>query len=233
MTASEEHEFLKHPDAREIFESSLGSLLAESDRGAVIIGLDLIDAALETLLKSLAPASQSREEAIQLFNYPGPLSSVAGKVSVAFACRLIDRSLFDAISSLRKLRNTVAHSSDKFSLNDHRQSLKSVCNLGPNVPLGINRIACDTLAKQAVGKIKEIRIEGSDIAPFETSESAIEWLCQNQQALDILEEKRPRFELGIAIGIACAVIIFRREQIFDRLEGDMLLAQAIPLKSAD
>jgi len=214
-----------HPDAQRVLAVCLDSLVAESDRGAVTIGLDLIDTELQGLLQALAPSSLSTQETVRLFEYPGPLSSVAAKSSIAHGARLINRSLLDAISSMRKLRNLVAHSSNTFRLANHRTALRAICQLGPDVPAGINRIACETLVRLTVDRLQGVRvnIDGEEITPMASSEAALDWLHSHQESLDILEQRLPRYELGLGVGMICALLIIRREEISTYVQGDQLL----------
>ena len=129
--------FLDHPEVHDLLRQLFDNLLAESDRGAVLIGTSYVDLNLRKLLEAIAPVELSKNRLRSIVEYPGPLSSFAARTQVAFLCRLINRDLYDAIEALREIRNSVAHEPDKFVLANHKEKLKRVYSLGPGVPVWI------------------------------------------------------------------------------------------------
>lgn len=91
-------------------------MLEERGRGAVLVGVARVDAALENLLQSLMASAPSREDG--LFLPDRPLGSFGAKVALARRLGLIDAPLERALSTLRKLRNAFAHSAESASLSD-------------------------------------------------------------------------------------------------------------------
>ncbi|AFY27452.1 hypothetical protein Cyagr_0251 [Cyanobium gracile PCC 6307] len=95
-------------------------MLEERGRGAVLVGVARVDAALEHLLQALmAPATDKRDG---LFLPDRPLGSLGAKVALARRLGLIDEPVERAISALRKLRNAFAHSAESASLADPAHS---------------------------------------------------------------------------------------------------------------
>lgn len=95
-------------------------MLEERGRGAVLVGVARVDAALEHLLQALmAPATGSRDG---LFLPDRPLGSLGAKVALASRLRLIDPGVERALHALRKLRNAFAHSAESASLADPAHS---------------------------------------------------------------------------------------------------------------
>ncbi len=101
-------------------------MLEERGRGAVLVGVARVDAALEHLLQAvMAPAGGKGDE---LFLPDRPLGSIGAKVVLASRLGLIDRQVERALNVLRKLRNAFAHSAESASLADaaHSSRLQEV-----------------------------------------------------------------------------------------------------------
>ena len=91
-------------------------MLEERGRGAVLVGVARVDAALEHLLQAvMAPASGKGDA---LFLPDRPLGSLGAKVALARRLGLIDAAVERALNTLRKLRNAFAHSAESASLAD-------------------------------------------------------------------------------------------------------------------
>lgn len=101
-------------------------MLEERGRGAVLVGVARVDAALEHLLQAvMAPATDKKDG---LFLPDRPLGSLGSKVALASRLGLIDPPIERALNALRKLRNAFAHSTETASLDDpaHRARLQEV-----------------------------------------------------------------------------------------------------------
>ena len=95
-------------------------MLEERGRGAVLVGVARVDAALESLLQAvMAPCPTNRDE---LFRPERPLGSFGAKVALAHRLGLINDPIERALSVLRKLRNSFAHSADSATLTDEPHS---------------------------------------------------------------------------------------------------------------
>jgi hypothetical protein len=95
-------------------------MLEERGRGAVLVGVARVDAALEHILQAVMSQSPSRDDA--LFRLDGPLGSLGAKVALAHRLQLIDGPVERALGVLRKLRNAFAHSAESASLTDPAHS---------------------------------------------------------------------------------------------------------------
>ncbi len=91
-------------------------MLEERGRGAVLVGVARVDAALESLLQAVLLPSPSGRDA--LFQPDRPLGSFGAKISLAHRLGLIDRPVERALHTLRRLRNAFAHSSESAALTD-------------------------------------------------------------------------------------------------------------------
>jgi len=101
-------------------------MLEERGRGAVLVGVARVDAALEHLLQAVMAPGGSKGDG--LFLPERPLGSLGAKVALAHRLGLIDDQVERGLSVLRKLRNAFAHSAESASLNDdsHRMRLAAV-----------------------------------------------------------------------------------------------------------
>ena len=91
-------------------------MLEERGRGAVLVGVARVDAALERVLLSVLLPSEGRGDA--LFQPDRPLGSFGAKISLAHRLGLIDQPVERALHTLRRVRNTFAHSSESAALSD-------------------------------------------------------------------------------------------------------------------
>ena len=95
-------------------------MLEERGRGAVLVGVARVDAALEHLLQAVMSPATARSDG--LFLPERPLGSIGAKVALASRLGLIDASVERALNVLRKLRNAFAHSAESASLADPAHS---------------------------------------------------------------------------------------------------------------
>lgn len=90
-------------------------MLRERGRGAVLVGVARVDAALEALLKAaLAPPRGSET----LFHTDRPLGSFGAKIALAARLGLIDAAVEQSLHHLRRVRNGFAHSTAEVRLAD-------------------------------------------------------------------------------------------------------------------
>jgi hypothetical protein len=97
-------------------------MLEERGRGAVLVGVARVDAALEHLLQALMAPAPNRGAG--LFLPDRPLGSLGAKVALARRLGLIEAPVEQALSALRKLRNAFAHSAESASLSDPLHSAR-------------------------------------------------------------------------------------------------------------
>jgi len=95
-------------------------MLEERGRGAVLVGVARVDAALEHLLQAVMTPGPAKADG--LFLPERPLGSIGAKIALASRLGLIDSGIERALNVLRKLRNTFAHSAESASLTDPAHS---------------------------------------------------------------------------------------------------------------
>jgi hypothetical protein len=101
-------------------------MLEERGRGAVLVGVARVDAALEHLLQAVMAPAPAKGDG--LFQPDRPLGSLGAKVALANRLGLIDPEVERALGALRKLRNAFAHSTESASLADpaHNSRLSEI-----------------------------------------------------------------------------------------------------------
>jgi hypothetical protein len=95
-------------------------MVEERGRGAVLVGVARVDAALEHLLQAVMIPATAKGDG--LFLPDRPLGSIGAKVALASRLGLIDGQVERALNVLRKLRNAFAHSAESASLGDPAHS---------------------------------------------------------------------------------------------------------------
>ena len=95
-------------------------MLEERGRGAVLVGVARVDAALEHLLQAVMTPAPAKGDG--LFLPDRPLGSLGAKAVLARRLGLIDEAVERALNTLRKLRNAFAHSAESASLSDPAHS---------------------------------------------------------------------------------------------------------------
>ena len=90
-------------------------MLRERGRGAVLVGVARVDAALEALLRAALAPPRGRET---LLHSDRPLGSFGARIALAARIGLIDPAVEQALHSLRRLRNGFAHSTTEVRLAD-------------------------------------------------------------------------------------------------------------------
>lgn len=97
-------------------------MLEERGRGAVLVGVARVDAALEHLLQAVMTPANDKKDG--LFLPDRPLGSFGAKVALASRLGLIDPAVERALNALRKLRNAFAHSAESASLAEPTHSAR-------------------------------------------------------------------------------------------------------------
>ena len=89
------------------FHAFLDEFQRESDRAAAVLAAAFLDELLERLLRR---SFTNEDKAVEvLFRWPGPLSSFAGKISVAYAVGLISTQERHDLDLMRDIRNDFGH----------------------------------------------------------------------------------------------------------------------------
>lgn len=90
------------------------SLAKESERAAVALGVAKLDTLLELLLKrSPQPCTGGKDD---LFDTDRPLGTLSAKIAIPYRLGLIDKDFEYSLQTLRKIRNSFAHSTENETL---------------------------------------------------------------------------------------------------------------------
>ncbi len=188
-------------------------MIAESDRGAVLIATELVAEQLELLFRATAPADMSVKRVRAILECPGVLSGLAAKIDIGLMCGLFGARLGNALHALRRLRNDCAHSAQAFRLRDRWQDYRKAFALGDGLPEWINRTVLEVTMKGVVARLQEIRMPndlGGEPA-FKTPDEVLKHLEDHPDLLADLGETMPRRELAVATAMMCGLVILHRE----------------------
>lgn len=144
----DEPHFLSVPDVADALRRMLDEFAHETDRGAVLIAGEIVADTLGSVIETLRPEAFGAKRLKELMRYPGLLASLSARADIAFLAGFIDDNAHGAIGKLRKLRNQAAHSQATFSLVDHCDILRDMCEVGPGTAVGVNRMAGELLLRR-------------------------------------------------------------------------------------
>lgn len=217
---------MNHPEVKTYLRELFPSITAESDRGAVLLGASQIDEQLRLLFDHLVPTHTSNNRKKEIFNVTGPFGGFAGKLDVAYVCRLLPKSLIDAIHRFRKLRNEVAHTASAFRLQNHRDEIYQIFSMvGTGIDAGVSRMTVNLMLESMLSRLLVLGHPIEDGKPlFENRSAAIAYLDDNRHLLRVLEADRSRWEVGIGIGLICGLIIYHREKLVAALGSNETFA---------
>jgi hypothetical protein len=103
-------------DAADAARTIALQMLEERGRGAVLVGVARVDAALESLLQAvLLPAAGATDT---FFQPDRPLGSFGARITLAARLGLIEPPVAQALQTLRRVRNAFAHSTTTATLSD-------------------------------------------------------------------------------------------------------------------
>lgn len=214
--ADDERHFLVDPDVASAFDRMLEEFARETDRGSILIAADIVSAHLAKIIAALAPKTFRKKRINNLLNYPAPLATFAARADIAFMAGFIGDRAHRSIDLLRSLRNKVAHSQGAFSLADHRDTLRAICDLGPGTATGVKHFALDLILRSVVSNLLargvEIEVEiGTN--PFSSPSEIIDHLMERPEAVKALEDRLPRMELAFGIWILLGLISHQQKAI--------------------
>lgn len=204
---------LSHPEIRDLFRELLMILPSESDRGAVLVGSAFIERHLRSFFDAIVPSALGKKKRESLLdNTSGPLGTFSARVEVAYATRLISRALYDALHVFRRIRNEVAHHPKSFNLRKQAARVRQMYLLGPDVPVAVNRMALEVMTYIKVGNaLDSVKHPEEDRPYFNTSQEVMEFISEDPEIIEILDEQLPRYELAVGIVLICALLTSHRE----------------------
>ena len=91
-------------------------LRSESDRGAALVGMAYLDELIHHVIGQHMIDEPKRVK--ELLDYPGPLSTAASKIDLAYTLGWIGPQVRDDLCIIRKIRNEFAHSHKTLTFDD-------------------------------------------------------------------------------------------------------------------
>lgn len=223
-TTAQQPHFLKHSEVQAYLSQHMPIIIAESDRGAVLLGLSYIDELLGNFYEKLLPSEITKKEKKNILR---SFQHLATKTNVALTCRLLPYSLIQAIDELRSIRNVIAHRTEVFALTDHENSLRRMFSLlGEGVSTWINHCAVHMMMSNSVNKVMHAANEDKDPPYFKDEFEVMEFLSGDLELLDEIGSGQLKWELALGIMLIFAMIIFHREKVLS-LVGDKTLCEIV------
>lgn len=206
-----------YPEIKELFGVLLDRLFTESGRGALLIATTLVDEHLTKLIESILPFESNKQHKEKLFKYPGQLSSFSSRIELAYAFRLISKTLYDSLNALRKVRNDAAHSPNKFELHELNEKLKLVYNLGPGFSNFIKNISTETIVKHKLDIVKDV-IDKSELDD-KSKQQIFEDTIKDKEGIAIMEKQVPFLELSFGLSFLCGMMSYEKHNIMKLKEN--------------
>ena len=206
---SKEKYLFKFDEASEALEICF-TAAHESDRGAVLICASLVDDYMRRLFENVGKHRVPSGRLKNMINYPGVLSSLSAKADIALLTGLIGKGTYEAIGILRSIRNKVAHSPVDFALADHEVNLRKLYDLGTGIGQSVNMTAMQSFLELIVQrfldnpKLQELYQPQGGLS----REEVIRRLSESPDTLSRLNKNAARFELGLAVAMLCAIIVW-------------------------
>lgn len=217
---------LEHPEVKGNLDKIFNMVLAESDRGAVLISTSFVDQYLEKLFENVMPTNCSKKMRKNLLGYPGPLSTLSAKTDIAYAMRLINSDIHKSIHILRSIRNEVAHRPEQFKLDDHKERLKEMYEIADGFAELVH-VMSKILVFEGFAKrlLEEDQKKTPEERLFESKQpSDIYQELQNYpESLEVLQGKATRMELGLCVAWLCAFIVHSWELFQEKYQGNKLI----------
>lgn len=170
------------------------TLMEESDRGCVLVGVAYLDEEVQLLLReSFESAKEVVRKAVDPLLKGGfaPLGSFSARIKLALALGLIDLEVHDVLDRLRELRNAFAHTNGPVRLSKEQVS-SILCRL----PTYLQKFA----------KVLRLCTE-SRVAEFRRSGRAKE----NKEEIALLSSHR--IEMALIVGFLVSHILKSRAEV--------------------
>lgn len=218
----------KYPEIQQLLYDLLNTLFDESGRGALLIATAHVDEQLTKLIEAIFPHDLSKKHRNKLLTYPGPISSFSSKIELAYVFRLINKSLYDNLNALRKLRNDAAHSPAKFDLFDLNAQMKSVYEIGTGFSRFIKEVSTKAVVQQKIDYATTI-LDKSDLDQDSKNE-LLRKVFEDQKKIEMMKREVPYWELIYGLVFLCGLIVHQKENIKKLTSDIVILGQLLDSK---
>ena len=201
----------KSKEIRELFGVLFNQILTESGRGCLLIATSHIEEYLDKIILAVFPDDFSNNKRKKLLDFPGVLSSFSSKLEILYAFRYINKSLYDSLNELRKIRNEAAHSNKKeFELVKLNQQMEKVYMIGEGFLYVVKNSSMKMMVSTKVDSLKKAFKEND--FPEEEIQRSVSEMFANPKVEESLKEQLPHWELIVGICCICKVLLFHRDR---------------------
>lgn len=210
----------EHQDSQEFLDRAYTLLMAEADRGCVLLGVSMLDEELTKMFKSRLSEGTSKSRIKEIFDGKGAFGTLSAKLDIAYVCQILPQDLVSCIHRLRKLRNDLAHQASPFTIQGNLETIFEIFDkVNGNLAAGMAHMSGELIYQTFLQRIMDASHPlDEEKKLFESQEEAISYLNQNDEIQTKLVEQR--IKAMFAIGICClgALIIFHREKNLSVIE---------------
>lgn len=197
------------PEISKLFGLLMDKLLAESGRGAVLIGTAYVDEQLTDFIQAIMPM-QTKKYRERLLGYPGPLSSFSAKIELLYAFRYIGEPFYNSLNALRRIRNEAAHSAKEFSFVQLKAQFEEIfAFVSPAV--FIRNEALGMMIKMKVDSL-EAMFDEHQVDHAERKKRAQEILANKDLLRKLEEEQLPHWQLILGLSLLCGFLAMKKEE---------------------
>lgn len=197
------------PEISKLFGILMDKLLAESGRGAVLVGTAYVDDQLTDFIQAIMPV-QTKKYKERMLRYPGPLSSFSAKIELLYAFRYIGEPFYNSLNALRKIRNEAAHSAKEFSFLQLKAQFEQIFSfVSPAV--FIRNEALGMMIKMKVDSLKAV-FDEHQIEHAEREARAQEILANEELLRKLEEEQLPHWQLILGLSLLCGFLTIKKEE---------------------
>lgn len=220
---SDEKHFFDNPEINDYIHEKIHILINESDRGAVLLAMSQIDNELENFLKKITPIDMISKEKKWIER-----STISSKLNIVYSCRLIPRNLFESITKLNKIRNSIAHNIETFKLENYNSILNEIFELlGAGTSTYIHNFSLEYMLENTISHLMKVKNPSNqEEFALKSRLEIIEYLQSDTNRLNKIEEPLLKMKLTIGILFISALIINHREQ-FLKIIGDKKIVSDI------
>ena len=214
------------PEVQEFYDKHYSTLMSESDRGCILLGVSILDQQLDLLFQKIIPEDTSKTRRKKIFDSKGAFGNIASKLDIAYVCRILPLDLVDAIKELRRTRNKLAHQTSPFVISDNLEFIYNVIK-----KLEVKGCALTALSEMSLQIVRDgftnkwLEVEnpfadngGEKL--FNSAEEIADYVGQKPDIADKLTELRIRTLFVLSVMLLNALIIFHRNQALERLTSN-------------
>lgn len=228
MVPDDRH-FMDYPEVERYFETYMPCIINESDRGAVLLCVSVVDEQLKEFFGHLMPSYIGENKKKEILGLAGPFSTFSGKLNIALTCRLLPKSVVESAHALRRLRNKVAHDPIEFKLDDYSEQVGQIFSLlGPGVYSSVSQSTVQFMLKNTLENLLKLQRSGPESRKIFSDEvEALRYMLDNPDQLEKLKPAQLRWELGMGISLLCGLIADYRARLINQLSEGATLIDSI------